>query len=150
MIRSRLRDQKDERWHVLVVHAEGEAKAYTLDAATYSIGRDPSNSVVLNHDLISRQHAILMRIPAGNGYTYQIMDGNLVGEPSRNGITVNGQKCLTHDLEDGDQILFPGQIKAEYYLRDQLDDSIRPLPLRSIKTESPAGDHTTIMTEEES
>ena len=53
------------------------------------IGRDAGNDIVVNHDRISRLHAVITK----EGSHYRITDQN-----SLNGILVNGQKvtCLLY------------------------------------------------------
>ncbi len=49
--------------------------------ATYSMDRDSTNSIVLHSKLVSRQHAILLRIsiPETASYLFRLIDGNLQG-----------------------------------------------------------------------
>ncbi len=49
--------------HVLVLDDTQGRRALILDAATYSLGRDPQNSIPLRSSSISRQHALLLRVP---------------------------------------------------------------------------------------
>jgi pSer/pThr/pTyr-binding forkhead associated (FHA) protein len=104
--------------HVLVVECEEGSRTVALDAATYSIGRDRKNAIVLAGNTISRQHAILLRLPlpGSSDYCYRIVDGNSAGKPSSNGITVNKQKVRTHDLENGDVIIFGRCVRASYQI----------------------------------
>jgi pSer/pThr/pTyr-binding forkhead associated (FHA) protein len=115
-------------------------RAIALEAATYSIGRDPTNGIVVDSDGVSRQHAILLRVPGNDGYRYRIIDGNSAGKPSLNGVTVNGTKCSSYDLGDGDQIGLAGTVKAVYYHRPILDEVyekyIQSAHYRSIKSET--------------
>ncbi|MCG9892714.1 MAG: FHA domain-containing protein [Thermosynechococcaceae cyanobacterium MS004] len=101
--------------HVLVVN-DGKRRAIALDAAAYSIGRDPSNAIVLNAETMSRQHAMLLRLPVpGTGqYRYRLIDGNAQGKLSANGVSVNGQPCRTHDLAHGDTVRFGQTVEASY------------------------------------
>lgn len=136
MVRSRLQPEApDDRIHVcVVIEPEGE-RAYALEAAMYSIGRDQTNSIVLNDEAVSRQHAIFMRVPTEKGFSYRLMDGNKMGEPSTNGVQVNGQRCVAHDLKDGDELLFAGSVKAVYYHRSMQDNNIQKLSLKSIPSQ---------------
>lgn len=101
--------------HVLVIN-DGKRRAVALDAAAYSIGRDPSNAIVLGMETISRQHAMLLRvpIPGTHQYRYRIIDGNSQGKPSANGIFVENQKCQSRDLANGDVIRFGTTVEASY------------------------------------
>ncbi len=131
--------EQTRTWHVLVVDDRNGRRAIALDAVTFSLGRDPSNSIVLDSTAISRQHAILLRVPNADGtIIYRILDGNSEGKPSLNGIMVNGRKCLAKDLADGDEILFGGKVKAQYCVRqlteEQYNQYIQSVSYRSVKS----------------
>ncbi len=93
--------------HILVID-DHECGIFALDAATYSVGRDSSNAIVLNDESVSRQHALLLRmpVPGSDRYQYRLIDGNAQGKPSNNGTLVNGKPCKTHELVKGDEIQF--------------------------------------------
>jgi pSer/pThr/pTyr-binding forkhead associated (FHA) protein len=101
--------------HVLVVN-DGKRRAIALDAAAYSIGRDPSNAIVLNADTVSRQHAMLLRVPVPSTrqYRYRLIDGNAQGKPSANGVFVNDKPCRTCELTHGDSVRFGQTLEASY------------------------------------
>jgi pSer/pThr/pTyr-binding forkhead associated (FHA) protein len=101
--------------HVLVIN-DGKRRAIALEAAAYSVGRDPSNAIVIDVDTISRQHAMLLRVPVPgtNQYRYRVIDGNSGGKPSANGVFINDQKASTRDLTQGDVIRFGQTIEASY------------------------------------
>ncbi|MCF2972761.1 FHA domain-containing protein [Synechococcus sp. Nb3U1] len=124
--------------HVLVLDDTQGRRALILDAATYSLGRDLQNSIPLHSSSISRQHALLLRVPASSGYRYRILDGNAEGKRSTNGIRLNGIPCTSQDLEDGDLIEFGPDTKARYYRREMAEEEIglyaESLEYRSIKT----------------
>ncbi|MEB3209943.1 MAG: EAL domain-containing protein [Leptolyngbyaceae bacterium] len=113
--------------HVLELHDHTGDRQIVLKEATYSLGRWSSNSIVIESSEISRQHAILLRIavPDSNDYVFRLVDGNLKGQPSTNGIFVNGSKKSSHILRHGDEISFGGQIRANYYcfLKPKSSDS---------------------------
>jgi pSer/pThr/pTyr-binding forkhead associated (FHA) protein len=108
-------DSTNQDRHVLVIN-DGQRRAYALEAAAYSIGRDPSNAIVLKSDSISRQHALLLRVPAPGKlrYQYRIIDGNSSGKASANGLFVNEERCSSHELRNGDMIRFGQYIEASY------------------------------------
>jgi pSer/pThr/pTyr-binding forkhead associated (FHA) protein len=108
-------DSTNQDRHVLVIN-DGQRRAYALEAAAYSIGRDPSNAIVLKSDSISRQHALLLRVPAPGKlrYQYRIIDGNSSGKASANGLFVNEERCSSHELSNGDMIRFGQFIEASY------------------------------------
>lgn len=113
----------DNFLHVLVVEDQKGRRPIGLDAVTFSLGRDPSNGIVLHGSSISRQHAILLRLPnPKGGYLFRLLDGNSQGRPSRNGTFINGKKCHpSRDLQDGDELLFGNDVTAHYYVRSPED-----------------------------
>ncbi len=102
--------------HVLMIYDQPEPRQFLLTSATYSLGRDKHNSIVIPNRGISRQHALLLRmpLPEQKGYRYRIIDGNSSGRASLNGISVNGGACTSHDLTPGDRILIGGLVQIEY------------------------------------
>lgn len=110
-----MQSQSQER-HVLVINNGKGRHTIALEAAAYSVGRDLTNAIVLDFDTVSRQHAILLRVPVPgtNRYKYRLVDGNSDGKPSTNGIFVNGQRCGSHELSNGDLIGFGRKITASY------------------------------------
>ena len=132
-------DPVSQTWHVLVIDDEQGRRALALSAATYSIGRDPSNAIVIHSAAVSRQHALLLRLPQKDGqYTYRLLDGNIEGKRSTNGLSVNGQRCLSWDLKDGDQILLGEQVRLQYYVcrssEADLQQYLQEVSFRSLKT----------------
>jgi pSer/pThr/pTyr-binding forkhead associated (FHA) protein len=101
--------------HVLVIN-DGKRRAIALEAAAYSVGRDASNAIVLNVDTISRQHAMLLRlpVPGTKQYRYRIVDGNTQGKPSANGVFINGTPCRSQEIENGDIVRFGHTVEASY------------------------------------
>jgi diguanylate cyclase (GGDEF)-like protein/PAS domain S-box-containing protein len=102
--------------HILVIEDPSFVREIQLDAATYSIGRHSSNDIVLSCQKSSRNHAtILRRTDAKTGqYSYWILDGDLQGNRSRNGIYINGKKSLVHELQSGDVVHFSGDASVRY------------------------------------
>ncbi len=87
--------------HYKLVFESGprKGKEYTLDTKPLSIGRGPTNTIDLDDQRASRQHAELLRTSEGN---YQIYD---VG--SANGVFVNGQRLTRGEprlLQENEQI----------------------------------------------
>ena len=87
--------------HLLVIQDPKGQRTLPLLEATYSLGRDLRNAIVLYSPSVSRQHAILLRvtIPNTDQYGFRIIDGNFQGKKSTNGLFVNGHKCLHHNLQ---------------------------------------------------
>lgn len=103
--------------HLIIIEDDKGRREFVLDAPVYSIGRDPKCDIRLVSQFVSRRHATLMQLPNENGtYYYKIMDGNLKGKPSANGLLINGRKLQSHDLRNQDEIVFGPQVRAIYYL----------------------------------
>lgn len=107
--------QQTQHW--LEIEDNAGKRVVVLEAATCTLGRDSSNSIVLQSKLVSRQHAILLRVttPGTANHFFRIIDGNLQGKPSTNGIRINKKSCFSHDLKHGDEIEFAGDVSATYY-----------------------------------
>jgi signal transduction histidine kinase len=103
--------------HLLLLEDQQGQRAITLGAKTFTMGRDKRNTIVLASDTISRQHAILLRVPLPQSVSHQfrIMDGNLQGKHSTNGIRVNGQRCFSRNLSHGDMIMLGHDVTAQYF-----------------------------------
>ena len=113
--------------HIFVIEDQKARRIIALDEPTYSIGRQSSNDIVIYDRVVSRHHATLIRIkpsPNNESYSYRILDGDLEGNRSTNGLiingqareSINGQASESHDLKHGDVILFGSQSKASYYI----------------------------------
>ncbi len=102
--------------HLLVIEDTRGKRTIHLEAATYSIGRDKSNAIVVESPGISRQHALLLRLPKADGKTYQyrLVDGNAKGKPSANGIFFKGDRIKTRNLIHGDLLLLANEVKLSY------------------------------------
>lgn len=55
-------NEREKIRHLLVIQDLEGQRIIPLEGATYSIGRDSRNSIVLNSKVVSRQHAILLRV----------------------------------------------------------------------------------------
>ncbi|ACK71527.1 diguanylate cyclase/phosphodiesterase [Gloeothece citriformis PCC 7424] len=105
--------------HIFLIEDQKARRLITLEKQTYTIGRESSNDIVIYERVVSRHHATLLKVnknSTGQKYSYRIVDGDLQGNPSTNGLIVNGRNCETHDLKHGDVILFGGQAKASYFI----------------------------------
>lgn len=102
--------------HLIIIEDQKARRVvYLENESTYSIGRDPSSSIIIYDNQVSRYHATLLRVrDANNNYCYRVIDGNLQGKRSTNGLVVNGRACISHDLKHGDTISFGGKAKATY------------------------------------
>ncbi|WP_019499649.1 EAL domain-containing protein [Pseudanabaena sp. PCC 6802] len=117
-----------QQYHYLIIEdAEGQRK-FLLDAATYSIGRNPTNGIVLRSQLVSRQHAILLRVPVPklSSHMFRIIDGNLQGKRSKNGILIDGKRCFSHILAHGNEIVFSSDTRAYYQVVSHPSELVVP------------------------
>jgi diguanylate cyclase (GGDEF)-like protein len=111
--------------HVLLIEDGKFSRIITLDPekAAYSLGRDQNNDILLQNYLVSRCHATLLQqrnAEQPQEYFYRLVDGDGNGNPSKNGLLVNGQHCRSHDLQHGDVICFGSQtVKATYQVTGQ-------------------------------
>jgi pSer/pThr/pTyr-binding forkhead associated (FHA) protein len=123
--------------HVLHISDRQGQRIVALEAATYSLGRDLGNAIVIYGDTVSRQHAILLRVPEGDGYYYRIVDGNTQGRRSMNGLIVNGEKQTTWHLKDGDRVQFSLDAEATYVAKSAVEaqyvNYVESANFRSIK-----------------
>jgi pSer/pThr/pTyr-binding forkhead associated (FHA) protein len=104
--------------HILIIESPQYKGAVSLKSSPFSVGRNTSNSLVLYSKDISRYHATLLWLKSSdcNTYSFWVIDGNLEGQRSRNGIFVNGKRCLFHQLKQGDTITFGSTVKAWYHI----------------------------------
>jgi diguanylate cyclase (GGDEF)-like protein len=111
-------NEKKKIRHLLLIQDPKGQRTLPLLEATYSLGRDLRNAIVLYSRSVSRQHAILLRvtIPNTDQYGFRIIDGNFQGKKSTNGLFINGNKCLNHNLQNGDIIIFDNNTSAKYYI----------------------------------
>jgi Ca-activated chloride channel family protein len=114
----------------LIIDDDRGRKEYPLTESVYSIGRDPKSNIRLFSLFVSKKHAILIRRYHEDGsFYYKIVDGNLKGKLSDNGLLINGQKLERHDLKDEDKIEFGPGVSAEYrIINGTLDKSSTPMP----------------------
>jgi uncharacterized RDD family membrane protein YckC len=81
---------------LIINPTSGAKKEIPVGDKILSIGRDPSNDLVLSDSMVSRRHAVLQR----RGDQYLVRDNN-----SSNGTMVNGDKVAgDQELRDGDLI----------------------------------------------
>ncbi|BAZ44260.1 diguanylate cyclase/phosphodiesterase with PAS/PAC sensor(s) [Chondrocystis sp. NIES-4102] len=132
-------DNSESVYHVLVIDDPSFEREIPLDAATYSIGRHSSNDIVLSCQKTSRNHATLLRRTdvKTNKCSYWILDGDLQGNRSRNGIFINGKKSLVHELKAGDVIQFSGDAHAKYKNHYGVDKAVNKSPILN-SNESPS------------
>lgn len=124
--------------HLLIIEDDRGRKEFPLAELVYSIGRDPKCDIRLFSQFVSRRHATLVRRQHEDGSPYyRIVDGNLKGKPSANGLLINGKKLQAHDLEDEDEVVFGPQVSAKYYLLKLEPGSTGPIDEFDITLISP-------------
>ena len=76
---------------------------------------------MLNSREISRQHAVLLRLPRVDheAHQFRIIDGNFQGKPSTNGLLINGRPQMSHNLVHGDEIIFAATVDARYFMVEE-------------------------------
>lgn len=104
--------------HLLIVEDDDGYREFPLGGEVYSLGRGEESDIRLVSLFVSRRHATLVRQQRDDGkYDYQIVDGNLKGQLSANGIVINGHKLQAHTLKNDDKVEFSPGVTAEYRLR---------------------------------
>lgn len=113
-----------QTYHILAIEQDQNRQLISLEEATYTIGRHKANAIVLDNQTVSRNHAFLLRICDVNTqqHTFRIIDGDLNGKRSHNGLWVNGKRCFVHDLQDHDVISFGETVHATYISTSTLTD----------------------------
>ncbi|MDJ0598868.1 MAG: EAL domain-containing protein [Crocosphaera sp.] len=120
-------EKKRNVQHILALNLTTGKRVFSLNEPQYSIGRYPKNSIVISAEGISRQHATLIRKHKNNDhFSYVIIDGNVEGYKSKNGIAINGDKIDKSELKHGDVIYFTKNITAHYYIIDQESQGFIP------------------------
>jgi diguanylate cyclase (GGDEF)-like protein len=134
--------------HLLILGGTTGCTLVPLEASSHSIGRDVTNSIVVASKAVSRQHALLLRVTSAdaNTYGFLLIDGDLQGKRSTNGIKVNGRKRVSYRLKGGDCILFGNQVKARYLTLQPLTDQEFSLYCETLNAEELLSDETFIST----
>lgn len=130
--------------HLLVIQDQDGERVVPLEASTYTIGRHPANSMVIKDKAISRHHALLLRVPdpqSGN-FFFRIIDGNLQGQRSHNGLWINGQRYYSRDLSHHDVIAFSAKVHAVYH--QVIDEEIDPKATQSAVPDSRKSFHPAV------
>lgn len=102
--------------HLLIIEDDRGSRQLLLDKPLYSIGRDRECDIRLASFFVSRRHALLVQVPASEGECcYRIVDGDVDGQRSVNGLLVNGEMLKSHDLCNKDKVVFGPQVQFTYY-----------------------------------
>ena len=112
--------------HLLIVEDDRGGREFVLDGSIYSIGKDPACDIRLISRFVSRYHATLIKLLNDDSIAYyRIVNGNLKGKRSANGLLINGRRMTAHKLQHKDEIVFGPQVRAVYHWRHQPG---QPLP----------------------
>ncbi|WP_330202361.1 EAL domain-containing protein [Cyanobacterium sp. DS4] len=104
--------------HIIHITYGDIRQRIVLSNEIYSIGRHSSNKIVIHHPTISRFHCTILPVKykGENQQTlFWIIDGDLKGNRSSNGIFINGNKSLSHELISGDFIKIGGNEVEVFY-----------------------------------
>ncbi|MGQ9838736.1 MAG: FHA domain-containing protein [Cyanobacteriota bacterium] len=128
---------------VLIFRDQLGQRGVVLDKIYYSVGRSPSNHIRLYDSFVSREHALIIRIPEEKqgGHSYMVFDGSPGSRRSTNGLFVNGKPVLSHLLRPFDKIGFGPSVTAIVETTDRLS----PETLASLLQPSPATGTTTLV-----
>ena len=108
-------------YHILMIEDLQGKRSIPLSYATYSLGRDSSNTIQIQDPAVSRQHCLLLRFPLANRqYIYRVVDGDINGKVSLNGITVNGVTCKQKNLVPGDTIQLGEVVRIKYHIQPMI------------------------------
>lgn len=129
--------------HTLIITHQKNTQTISLEKKVYTIGRHSQNDIVIYSVIISRHHATILKVQYNNlsEEVFWIIDGDLKGNRSTNGIIVNGKRCLSHELKNGDIIQLGGELKIIYerqdlennYINKQLVTSIEKISDKEIR-----------------
>ncbi len=102
--------------HLLIIEDDKGNRQLVLDKPVYSIGRDIDCDIRLASLFVSRRHATLVQVSNAEGNcSYRIVDGDLDGQRSANGLLVNDKRIQSHDLQNEDEVVFGPHVKFTYY-----------------------------------
>ncbi|MBD1863403.1 FHA domain-containing protein [Trichocoleus desertorum] len=105
-----------QSYHLLIVEDNQGQREVILDSPIYSIGTNVKCDIHLHTQFAARCRATLVQLPHKHGTVYyRIVDGNLKGKPSANGLLINGRSLQAHDLQNQDEIVFGAGVSARYY-----------------------------------
>jgi diguanylate cyclase (GGDEF)-like protein/PAS domain S-box-containing protein len=113
---------KENLKHCLKIKYGQVEQQFVLTNDIYSIGRHSSNAIVIPSEKISRFHCTILPVKYHGQKQQQlfwIIDGDLQGNRSSNGIYINNDRCLSHELKSGDLISIGGSdVEISYLVLD--------------------------------
>lgn len=123
--------------HIIKIKYGDIQQSIILKNEIYSIGRHSSNNIVIHHPTVSRYHCSILPVKykdKNQQELFWIIDGDLKGNRSANGLFVNGNKSLSHELKSGDKITIGGnEVEVTYLIcYSNTDQEITiPIPYNS-------------------
>jgi diguanylate cyclase (GGDEF)-like protein len=119
----RMRDKPRRRASLLVIGGIDVGNIIPLELSRVVLGRDPECGGILRDDGISREHAEVVR---------EGPDRFLIRDlGSTNGIFVGGERVGSHELSDGDKVLFGRRTILKFVLQDALEMEFQQQMYRS-------------------
>ena len=102
---------------ILLIEDNRVKRIFPLKKTWYSLGRAAQTSIVIRDRQVSRYHATLLLKKNRDfpGYDYWIIDGDLQGNKSTNGLFIQGKHRLVHQLTNRDLIFLGERVKLRYY-----------------------------------
>jgi len=103
--------------HILVLKDRKGRRIVTLEKNVYTLGRASKNGIVIYDRQVSRYHATLVRKQdmRTKKYSFWLIDGDLKGKRSTNGLLINSKQCLSRKLKIGDVITLGDATTIKYY-----------------------------------
>lgn len=122
-------DKQNPTFHLLSVNDNASQRNIILEKKQYSVGRNSENTIMIRDLAISRYHCTIFPIQYKSQkdtapLIFWIVDGDLLGNRSSNGLFVNGDRCYSHELKSGDIVTFMG---TDTYLEYTIATSISNL-----------------------
>ncbi|MEB3161531.1 MAG: histidine kinase dimerization/phosphoacceptor domain -containing protein [Synechocystis sp.] len=119
-------DNHQSTFHLLTIYDQLSPRKLVLEKKQYSIGRNSDNLIMIRDLAISRYHCTIFPVAYKNAkddapVIFWIVDGDLLGNRSSNGLFVNGDRCYSHELTSGDCITFFG---TDTYLEYRVATSV--------------------------
>ncbi len=111
----------DQYLYLLILEDNKEHNLIYLEDSAYQIGRRHNADIILRDLSVSRNHATIIKEynQEDNLFFYKIVDGNLSGQKSKNGLIINHNKFEEKYLEHGDLIIFGDHSKARFFVIDK-------------------------------
>ncbi len=101
---------------LLIIEDMEGRREIVLQKILHVVGRDPQSDIRLYSFFASRHHAILLQFPQADGtYSYRIVDGNLQGKRSTNGLVINGRKRSSWNLTHNDTVVLGSDVRLIYF-----------------------------------